>query len=47
MLECTMTTTAAGGAGTGGGDRTVCTLVFQRLSFRVLQPHLVVGVTCQ
>ncbi len=27
---CTMTTTVAGGAGLGGGDRTVFTLVFQK-----------------
>ena len=28
---CMMTTTVAGGSGLGGGDRTVFTLVFQKL----------------
>ena len=28
---CTMTTTVAGGTGLGGGDRTVFTLVFQKM----------------
>ena len=28
---CMMTTTVAGGAGLGGGDRTVFTLVFQKI----------------
>ena len=28
---CTMTTTTAGGTGLGGGDRTVFTLIFQKL----------------
>ena len=28
---CTMTTTVAGGTGLGGGDRTVFTLIFQKI----------------
>lgn len=41
---CTMTTTVAGGTGLGGGDRTVFTLIFQKMQYEVVISLLVVGL---